>query len=175
MESETQAQLNTRRIVKKITAKVVCGRISIEKLIDFNKVHGKDAVMPLFDVVGMASDSVAGMTDTGPYVKLLGLFRAVNVETGERFRSGAVILPGGANDMVYGALKGLGEAGGSVEFSFKIGIQRDESSATGYVYVVGQVYQQGQGDALDALEARLSPPANVAQLGDKTGTGGRKK
>ena len=161
-------QTATRRIVKKITTRVVCGKPSIEKLIEHNKVHGKEAVMPLFNVIGMASDSVAGLTDTGPYVRLLGQFKAVNVESGEEFRSGAAILPGSANDMVYGALKGLGEGGGAVEFAFRIGVQRDESTPTGYVYVVEQVYQQGQHDSLAALEHRLAPPANVAQLSDKT-------
>jgi hypothetical protein len=173
-----QIQTASRRIVKKITAKIVCGKVDIEKLIDYGKQHGKIAVMPLFGVIGMAADFQAGETALGPYVKLLGQFKAVNAETGEEFRSGAAIIPGSGNDMVYGALRGLGEGGGSVEFAFRVGVQRDESSAVGYVYVVEQVYQQGQTDALSSLESRLSLPAagNVAQITDasKTGTGSKK-
>lgn len=170
----------TRRIIKKITAKIVCGKVDIEKVIDYGKLHGKTAVMPLFGVIGLASDSAAGDTALGPYVKLLGDFKAVNAATGEIFRSGAAILPGSANDLIYGALKGLGDAGGAVEFALKVGVQRDESSAVGYVYVIEQVIGESATDPLSALEARLSlsPPANVAQITDSakaTGTLGAKK
>jgi hypothetical protein len=176
MSDEQKMQTATRRIVKKITAKIVCGKVDIEKLIDYGKANGKSAVMPLFAIIGLASDSQAGETALGPYVKLLGQFKAVNADTGEEFRSGAAILPGSANDLVYGALKGLGEGGGSVEFALRVGVQRDETAAIGYVYVVEQVYQQGANDALAALEARLAPPANVAQIRDASKTvAGKKK
>ena len=178
-QNRQESQTASRRIVKKITAKIVCGKVDIEKLIEYGKVNGKSAVMPLFGVIGMASDFQAGETALGSYVKLLGQFKAVNTASGEEFRSGAAILPGSANDLVYGALRALGDAGGSVEFAFKVGVQRDESAAIGYVYVVEQVYQQGQADALSALESRLSLPApgNVAQISDasKTGTGSKKR
>lgn len=178
MSDEQKVHTASRRIVKKITTKIVCGKVSIEKLIEYCKEHGKTAVMPLFAIIGMASDSVAGETALGPYVRLLGQFKAVNSETGEEFRSGGAILPGSANDMVYGALKGLGDGGGAVEFAFKVGVQRDESAAIGYVYVVEQVYVQGQADSLTALESRLAAPANVRQIedaGKATGTGNKKK
>lgn len=176
---EQQTQIASRRIVKKLTAKTVCGKVDIEKLIKF-KDGAKDekAVMPLFAVIGMASDCQAGQTDLGPYVKLFGTFKAVNTETGEEFRSGCAILPGSANDLIYGALKGLGEGGGSVEFAFRVGVQRDADAAVGYVYVIEQVYEPQKGDALTALENRLSGPQNVAQITDAskaTGTNGKKK
>lgn len=168
--SDENVQVASRRIVKKITAKIVAGKVSLEKLIDYTRANGKNSVMPLFGIIGLASDCTAGETQLGPYVKLLGQFKAVNTETGEIFRSGAAILPGSANDLIYGALKGLGEGGGSVEFALKVGVQRDETSAVGYVYIVEQIHQEGQTDALAALEARLMPPpaANVSQLQDKT-------
>jgi hypothetical protein len=168
MSDEQKAQVASRRIVKKITAKIVCGKVDMEKLIEYGKLQGKTAVMPLFAVIGMASTFQAGETTLGPYVKLLGQFKAVNADSGEIFRSGAAILPGSANDMIYGALRALGEEGGSVEFAFKVGVQRDESSAVGYVYVVEQVMTEGQSDPLAALEMRLSLPApgNVAQITD---------
>jgi hypothetical protein len=172
------AVVTTRRILKKITAKIVCGKVDIETLVDYGKIHGKTAVMPLFGVIGLASASEAGDTALGPYVKLLGDFKAVNAVTGEIFRSGAAILPGSANDLIYGALKGLGDGGGSVEFALKVGVQRDESSAVGYVYVIEQVMSESASDPLSALEARLALPANVAQITDSnkaTGTSGSKK
>lgn len=179
-----EVQPASRQIVKKITAKVVMGgKPSIEKLIRYMDQHGKDAVMPLFGIVGRCSDFTAGQSDFGPYVKLLGQFKAVNQETGEQFRSGAAILPGSANDLVYGALRGLGEGGGAIEFAFRVGLKRDESVAIGYVYVVEQVYNKAQDDALDDLERRLAglpPPATVSQLpppaaAAASGTGSKKR
>lgn len=181
MEPEKQqVQTATRTIVKKITSKVVCGgKVNIEKLIKFIEQpgNGRESVMPLYGLIGIASDFVPGQTDLGPFVKLLGQFKAVNHETGEEFRSGAAILPGAASDLVYGALRGLGEAGGSIEFALRVGVKRDETSAVGYVFVVEQVYTPQSQDALGALESRLSLPApgNVAQIAEKTGTGSKKR
>lgn len=181
-ESKQQVQTSTRTIVKKITSKIVCGgKVNIEKLIKFIEQpgNGRESVMPLYGIIGIASDFVAGQTDLGAYVRLLGQFKAVNVETGEEFRSGAAILPGAASDLVFGALRGLGESGGSIEFALRVGVKRDEASAVGYVFVVEQVYSPQSQDALGALEGRLSlpAPANVAQIADqtKTGTGTKKK
>lgn len=176
--SETMS--GTRQIVKKITSRIVVGKVDIEKLIEYGKANGKTATMPLFAIIGLASDFNAGETALGPYVKLLGQFKAVNAETGEEFRSGAAILPGSANDLVFGALRARDpSAGGSVEFAFRVGVQRDETAGVGYKYVVEQVYQQGQADALANLEARLAlPAANVSQITDATkatGTNGKKK
>jgi hypothetical protein len=177
MEETNQSQkvqVATRQLLKKITPKTVCGKVSIEKLIEHVKENGKDSVMPLYGIIGKASDALPGQSDLGPYVKFLGDFKAVAVESGEVFRSGCAILPGAASDLVYGALKARVEVGGAIEFGFRVGVKRDETSATGYVYVVEQVYQPQEQDALSALEARLAPPANVQQITDKTGTGSKK-
>lgn len=122
--------------------------------------------MPLFGIIGKCSDCVAGDGEHGPFVKLLGQFKAVNHDTGEVFRSGGAILPGSANDLVYGALRGLGESGGAVEFAFKVGLLRDDSTPTGYTYAVEQIVMEGQDDGLADLEKRLAGPAKVAQISD---------
>ena len=175
---EQQVRVASRNIVKKITVKeVLGGKPDIEKLIEFNKSHGDTATMPVMGIVGIASDFLPGRTvlpdgKEQSWLKLLGQFKATNLETGEVFVSGAAILPGAGNDLVYGALKSVSEHGGTVSFVFRIGIRRDKEGITGYAYVVEQVYQPEAADPLAALEARLVPVAvieeqKIAQIGGK--------
>ena len=176
--SEQQVKTASRNIVKKITVKEVLGaKPDIEKLIDYCKIHGDAAVMPVMGVVGIASDFLPGRTvlpdgKEQSWLKLLGQFKATNLETGEVFVSGAAILPGAGNDLVYGALKSVAEQGGTVSFVFRIGLRRDKEGITGYAYVVEQVYQPEAADPLAALEARLVPVVmieqeKIAQIGGK--------
>lgn len=156
MENQTQTaapQVLTRSLVKKITTKVVAGKLSLEALIEHNTAH-PGTVMPLYTLYGIASDMTAGETALGPYVKILGQFKAVNVK-GETFVSGCAIIPGAGSDLIASAVKSLGDNGGNIEFAFKIGAKRDLASAVGYVYEVEQMQQPGQSDPLAALENRL--------------------
>lgn len=179
--SESDGKTTVRGILKKITMAACGAKPDIEKLIAFKNANGAAAIMPLLTVYGIASDfkAGAGKDGMGDYVRFLGQFKAVNVETGEVFISGACILPGAAPDMVFGALRSLGEAGGSIEFAFNIGVKFDADSATKYVYSVQQITSLGQSDPLAALESKLQvavpAPGNVSQIADKTGTGSKKK
>ena len=155
----------SRNIVKKITVAAVCGgRPDIAKLIEYMKTNGEAAVLPLMGIVGIASDFTPGRTilpdgKEQTWLKLLGQFKATSVDTGEVFVSGACILPGAGNDLVYGALKGAqegGGGGGTVSFAFRIGIKRDVKGITGYAYVVEQIYQPEVADPISLLEAKLS-------------------
>lgn len=168
MENQ-QTQVASRQIVKKITSKIVMGgKVDLEKLFEYGKAHGKDAVMPLYGVIGIASGYTPGQTDLGPFVKLIGQFKAVNTATGDEFRSGAAILPGAASDLIYGTLKGLEASGGAVEFALRVGVKRDDSSPVSYVFVIEQLYQPQAQDALGNLERSLGG-GNVQQIADKTG------
>jgi len=155
------SEVQARGILKKITMATCGAKPDIEKVIAYKNAHGASAIMPLLTVYGIASDfkAAAGKDGMGDYVKFLGQFKAVNVETGEVFVSGAAILPGAAPDLVFGALRALGEAGGSVEFAFNIGVKFDATAVTKYVYSVQQITALGQADPLAALESKLSQAA----------------
>jgi hypothetical protein len=168
MENQNEVQTAARQIVKKITTKVVLGgKPDLEKLFDYAKEHGEDAIMPLYGIIGIASDYTAGQTDMGAFVKLIGQFKAVAHDGGAVFRSGACILPGAASDLIFGALRAAGEESRAVEFALRIGIKKDKTAATNYVYVVEQVYQPQAQDALGNLERSLGG-GNVQAISDKS-------
>lgn len=153
--TETGTDATKRGILKKITVASCNAKPKIERLVDHVREHGADTVMPLLRIVGAASDFQPGETaQSGPYVKLLGQFKATNLETGEIYVSGACILPGAASDLIYGALRGL-ENGGAVQFALNIGVRRDESAPVGYVYAIEQILEPGAVDPLADMERRL--------------------
>lgn len=181
MPDEQQQHISaTRRLVNKLTVKSILGeKPDIERLIKYcDEQKDEKAILFLVGILGIASDYKPGQTTlpdgkVQQWLKLLGQFRATNLETGEVFVSGVCILPGAGNDLVYGALKALeGDgAGGTVEFAFRIGIQRDKTAATGYVYVIEQTYQPAKADALDALQTKLMGAATApAALENKAPT-----
>jgi hypothetical protein len=160
------------RIEKKITVKTVLGgKPDIKKIIAAHEAGG--GALRLIEVYGIANDIKEGETvapdgKVSGWIKLLGTFMAKNLETGEMIRSGQCIMPGAANDLVSGVLKG-GDVRG-VEFGFRISALYDDSAATHYVYKVEQLHAVKENDPLEKLAAQLGGapalPAPVAPAGN---------
>jgi hypothetical protein len=124
-------------ILKKITVKDVCGEIK------------KPATTTwLVRVVGIARDYEIGTTNFGQFVRFKGQFRAIKIETGEVFDSGAMILPDIANNLIYGALSQDGS--NAVEFAFDLGV-KPSKSPTEYDYIVSSLIESKEADPLAAL------------------------
>ena len=154
------AETTVRKLLKKITVATCEATPGIEALIAYKTEHGDDAIMPLVSIFGICSGFRAGDSNGQPYVRFLGSFKAVRAD-GVEFMSGACILPGAAPDLLYGALNALGEAGGAVEFAFKIGAHFDESAVAKYVYDVSQVIETSTDDPIARLEAKLNVGAKA--------------
>src|SRR5262245_2730444 len=109
-------------LLKKITVKTVYGgKPDLEKLI--KKQEELDKRLPLMEVIGIANgykngSSVLPDGKTSNWTKLTGQFKAVNLDTGEVFRSGVAIMPAVANDLVVGVLSG--GTINAVEFGFRV-------------------------------------------------------
>jgi len=129
------------------------------KTVEFN---GK---ADLLRVWGVSTDAKPGQSDTGSYVKLVGEFHALNLATGERFKSGAMILPNFIAEPMAGALRSSPQ----VEFAVGLGAQGDPSSATKYVFTVAEVVEAVASEPMRKLEAaalagvKLSLPAPAAE------------
>lgn len=128
-------------LIKKISVKTV-----MKARPEIPKEPGE--VNYLMELLGIAGSIQNGETDKGPYVKFLGSFQAKNLKNGEVFRSGAAFMPDVAGNLVLGALN---SGATSVEFGFKIGVVKDDQSATGYVYVAEPMFKAAENDPLELL------------------------
>ncbi len=135
-------------ILRKITLKAVCGKLDFDKLIasDSKKIT-------LMKVFGVARKAKPDQSDLGAFIRFTGAFRAVNVETGQVFQSGVLILPGVAQDLLLGALDG--ENIEEVNFGFEIGAHYDADSVTKYVYDVRSLVEPAQDDPLERMAKQL--------------------
>lgn len=145
------------RLSMKISPKVVYGnvkRAAAQMLVD--NVQQK----LLYRVLGSASGIGTGESDNGVYTYFKGSFLATNYDTGEEFRAGKAFMPGAASTLLEGALSGDVTA---VEFAFDVGIELDETSATGYVYTVESLLKPTQEDPLLRLSSSL-PKAHTKTI-----------
>lgn len=103
----------------------------------------------LLKVVGITTGAKAGQTDKGEYLKLMGDFRAVNMQTGETFQAASCILPSFISDSLAEALK----SSPRVEFAIMVGAKYDASAITEYIYTVTPLIQAKESDQMAALLA----------------------
>jgi len=135
--------------LRKITVKNVMHETpDIEKLI---KREGKR--MDLCQIYGIVRRFKPDESDKGQFVRFYGQIRAVNLLTGEVFDAGQVILPGAAQDALYGAMDGV--EGANVEFGIKVGVKYDATAITKYVYTVESLVPPKENDPIRALESQL--------------------
>lgn len=141
------------KLVKKISSKVVVGDV---KLMAAQMLVANEKSRDLYTVIGVGRAVEGRETDYGIAEKFKGNFLAVNLLTGEEFRSGACFLPGPAGQMLSGAM-----AGEPIEFGFKIGIELDASSATGYVYTTESLITPAENDPLTLLAKSIAAPLAI--------------
>lgn len=143
-------------IVKKITAKGVCG--DIKKLVNMHMVEGEipnNIVINLFRIHGKCASYNTKSTDYGDSIQLKGTFVATSLlEEDKVYRSGSCYLPDIAADLVAGMLLD-NEDVNSVEFAFDIAIKTDSSSVVGYVYEVTPLLEPQEDDSLSRLASSL--------------------
>lgn len=116
----------------------------------------KDSVkgeVQLMMVMGLVSAYSVGSTSYGDYLLFRGNFEAQNVETGKRYHSTKLILPGGSGDDLQ-LLVDNGE-GSQIEFGFLISAKENKESNTGYVYSATPLVEGKETKAMDDLRGRI--------------------
>ena len=139
------------------------GKITVKQVVG-DKAHlrsvATEKATPIMRAAGIARGFEPGEGDNGPWIRFKGSFKAINVATGEEFISGKLFLPEVATDALVNMLSG--EDVDSVEFGFDINLQKDDSSAVGYVYSVTPLIEPSQDNPMDRLMGSLPKlPANV--------------
>ena len=149
----------TVSMIKKLsTPKIMGGRLRFKE---------GESQRDLYQVVGVASGKKSGTSDYGEWASLTGNFAAINLDTGEEFRSGVLFLPDVALDPILGQLSMGAHA---IEFGFTISIVEDDESATGYVYTATPLIEPDENDPLEALTGKFTRNDNL--LNDKSGDKG---
>lgn len=73
-----------------------------------------------------------------------------------QMRTGQLFLPDVALNLVGPALEAAGK-GASVQFAFKVGVERDDTAATGYTYTAESLIAPEENDPLEMLMAKALP------------------
>ncbi len=123
------------------------------KKISVNKVGAKRSKTEhreLMQVFGIATGTLAGESQFGEWVALVGTFKAVNLEDGEVFTSGKCFLPSVATDYL---VQYLSSETSSVEFALQIDSVPSDT-VIGYEYIVKPLIEVEEPKALSDLESR---------------------
>ena len=146
-------------ILKKISVKTVFGAINVrETAVGVEK--------PVMRVVGNITGAKTGESQYGPWLALKGSFLAVNLETGEEFRSSQCFLPESATDLAFNALQQDGVK--SVDIAFDIGVKGTPpgKGQIGYEYTVTPLIAPAKSDPILSLMERISTPKLAAPVSD---------
>jgi hypothetical protein len=137
---------------------------------------GANAKYPLCTIIGIASGLKHGEDKNKPgqfWTALTGDFLGVNLETGEKFRSGKCFLPAGIQDVVEAPLSAAElhkDADGkpdpqsvSMKFGFRIYSVKATNPA-GYTYAAEILLKPSENDPLTEMLAQVEAGAPVKQL-----------
>lgn len=113
----------------------------------------------LMRVYGQATNFKTGSSTYGAWVKFIGNFKAVNLETGETYLSGAIFLPQTVSEMLFSVLKD----GGNTEFAFDIGVI-GTATLVGYEFTVKPLIKANLSNPLKMLEERLGLMPSTQRL-----------
>lgn len=161
MSNQTQTQT-----VRKLTVKSIGAQPDIKEIIAHDTAHPGE-IMDLCTIIGRVNKVKPGESDYGPFCRFLGLFKGVNLRTGEVFRSSACLLPKAIEEEIEAAF-GMGDVS-SLDFGYKIGAKYDKTVATGYIYVVQSLLAPSELDPIEMLEksmnlVALPAPAKAADV-----------
>ena len=154
-------------ILPKITVKDIGG--APEKAVAFDEgSKERHSLMRVYGVARRTKTKSLTNTTTGEvshYEQLIGDFRAVNAQTGERFQSGILYLPDGIHELIADPLDTAKENNESAEVTFAMDVfseRRNNKSKYGYgATVLGDPTVP---DAIAALEKAIDATPGVAAL-----------
>ena len=101
----------------------------------------------LLKVVGVCQTAQSGASALGDYIKLVGEFRGINLDTGEIYAATRCILP---NFIAEGIAYALSTSE-NVEFGILIGAKAKAGSVTGYEFTVKPLIEPKVNDQLEKL------------------------
>jgi len=126
---------------------------------DIRKVTGKGngKPVPLFRVYGNVNNVKYGSTDKGEWTRFDGQIEAVNMNTGEVFRSGGLFLPPSVTPFLEGQLLQAKKDENFVSLQFAYDVQVKKSAVPiGYEYVPVNLLGTSEQDPLLAMREKFT-------------------
>lgn len=134
--------------IKKLSTKDIVGDVKkIVREID----EDKDGV-DLYLLGGVATGFSSGVGSYGEWFKIQGDFLCVNLMTGKRFKAPSCFIQEPVQGYLLNALSNATE----VEFTVKVRVMRDDSTAIGYTYILTPILNAEQTDKLEKVRARMN-------------------
>lgn len=143
--AEQEKQVPKGKQLRKISPKTVFGEINFERLV-------KEKSIDIMDVYGVITRTSIVSSDYGDSVKFGGQFRAMNLETGELFRSSVLYLPKFMQDEIAGSMV----EGSTAEFAVRMRAEYNKESATKYIYMADTLVEAQEMDQFKALESKVN-------------------
>lgn len=134
--------------VRKITTKVVGFDLEAVRAALGNKED-----VQLYTILGVVNGAKPGATDKGDYVRLIGDFKATNLQTGEVFTSNAAILPNFIGEAIGMATMKPGAEG--VQFALTMCAKKAPKSVAGFEYTAESALPPSPHSPLAMLEQQI--------------------
>ena len=157
-------------IVGKISAKTMGLALTTGSLND----KARKEPFPIYQIMGIAKGTIAGEGANGEWNKLIGTFEAVNLLTGEIYRSGNAFLPKVVNDVIAGNFINVPEGETrEVRFVYEVGVT-PSTMPVGYTFTVKELIETEAADPFEsmrwALPASKTPAIESAKATAKKGS-----
>lgn len=123
--------------------------------------HGVEKDDMIATIYGRCTDKKPGTSDHGDYIRFVGEFEGINANTGEAYRSGNLIVPKTLEALLDQAISV--DENSAVDFAVEIWVEKNESSITGYSYLVKPLIKPAESDVLAGLR-ELAAPSTQKQL-----------
>lgn len=163
MNDSTNAVAAAPEVRRKLTvSEIIGGKVDFKAFMAFEHAT-PGAVYWLCRILGIANSAKPGESANGPYVRFFGQFKGYDEKTGKAIYSGSMILPGVAQDLLYGVLSDPSNTG--IQFGIKLGIRYKEDAATKYVYVCESTLKPSGADPLALLEEAINKGMPAPMLG----------
>jgi hypothetical protein len=149
-------------------AETIIGKITMRAIKVSPAKHATEKGTAIARIFGMAAGTkeVVDKVRGDVYNSIVGDFGAVNLESGEEFRSGVLYLPTSMHNMLQSALAKLEDGSGTVNFALEVRAVKATNPA-GYAYEAVSLLPTALTDPLEEMKkqiaAKTAPALNAGK------------
>jgi hypothetical protein len=133
-------------------------------------LDSKGGDTPVLRVWGIVSGAASGTSQYGNYVKFTGEIAAINLVNGDEARSGALLVPQIAENVIKNLYDKAAKDGGAAQIAIEIGVRENTSTKGGakYMFTMRPLIEYEGDDALSVMAESLPAPKLIKALTDRS-------